>query len=349
MTIYDLVTSAEIATYWELLTQDREPYMFEELFPSEQKLGLKLEWIKGANGIPAVLKPSAFDVAAIPRERIGFESFETKMPFFKESKYVDEELRQQLNMVIESQNKAYIKMLLKNIFNDEVDLLEGAAAQRERMRAMMVTTGTIVMEGNGQVYEYDYHMPESHKVTVSKSWSDPSASIMDDIREARDKILTDTGVEATRATCSSKIMGWIRRNQEIRESLSPLTQGGGFISDSKIKQFIKDELQVEIVTNDKKYRDEQKKEQRYVSETLFVMFPDGRLGTTWFGTTPEQSDLLSKKVANVTIVDTGVAITTTEIHDPVTVETKVTQICLPDFPTADQVFIYDVVAEGSAA
>ena len=72
------------------------------------------------------------------------------------------------------------------------------------------------------------------------------------------------------------------------------------------------------------------------------MFPTGQLGNTNFGTTPEESDLMASSVANVSITDTGVAVTTIEKADPVNVETKVTMICLPDFPTADQVFIYDV-------
>ena len=70
MTIYDLITSPEIAAYWELKTQDRPPFLGEELFPNQKKLGLNLSWLKGSNGLPVVLKPSAFDVAAIPRPRI---------------------------------------------------------------------------------------------------------------------------------------------------------------------------------------------------------------------------------------------------------------------------------------
>lgn len=343
MTIYDLVLSSEIVAYWETIRSDEESYIFEELFPPEQKLGLKIEWLIGADGLPVVLKPSAFDVQAIPRERIGFEKLEAQMPFFKESLYVDEELRQQLNMVIESQNQAYIDTILKNIFNDEMVLLRGARAQRERMRAMMVTTGTIAMEGNGQVYEYDYHMPESHKVTVTKSWSDPTASILDDIRTGINTVRDDTGVTMTRAITTSKVMGYLRKNDEIRLSLSPMTSGDGFISDSRILQFIKDELKISIAVYDLKYLDEKRQEQRYIPENVFVMIPSGYLGKTWFGTTPEQSDLMSGRVANVTITDTGVAVTTMERADPVNVETKVTQICLPDFPTGRQVFIYDTV------
>lgn len=344
MSIFDLVVSGEIVAYWELLKQDLPPYMGEELFPNNKKLGLTLQWLKGAKGSPIVLKPSAFDASAIPRPRIGFEKLSTEMPFFKESKYIDEEMRQELNKVRETGNQQIIDSILNMIFDDETELLRGAAAQRERMRMMALTTGTIVMEGNGQIYEYDYQMPEDHKVTVKTSWSDPNASILSDIREAKEKIVDDTGVEVARAVTSSKVFGYFRINNEIKKSIMILTDGEGFISDAKIKQFILDELDIEIVINDKKYIDESGDTQRYVADDIFVMFPSGNLGQTWFGTTPEESDLMSMSASNVTITDTGVAVTTMTKEDPVNVETKVTQICLPDFPTADQVFIYSVIA-----
>lgn len=345
MTIYDLILSNEIVSYWEILSRDREPYIGEELFPDDKKLGLDLKWLKGSNGLPVVLKPSAFDVSAIPRPRIGFEKLTAQMPFFKESKTIDEELRQELNKVLESGNQTYIDAVVNRIFADETDLLEGAAAQRERMRMMALTTGTISMTGNGQDYEYDYGIPSNHKTTVTKSWSDKTAPIMEDIRTAMQTILDDTGVKVERAICSSKVMGYFRINNEIKSSIMVLTNGAGFVSDSAIKQYIKDELDLEIVTNDKRYKDENEQKQRYVADDVFVMFPSGKLGNTWFGTTPEESDLMTGSVANVTITDTGVAVTTMKKPDPVNVETKVTMICLPDFPTADQVYIYDVLAE----
>lgn len=345
MTIFDAITSLEIASYWELKTKDREPYLGEELWPNNKKLGVDLKWLKGSNGLPIVLKPSAFDVAAIPRPRIGFERLSSEMPFFKESKYIDEELRQELNKVLETGNQVYIDAIVARIFDDETELLEGASAQRERMRMMALTTGTIVMEGNGQVYEYDYQMPDEHKVTVTKSWSDPTAFILDDIRAGIETIEDDTGVTITRGVCGGKVIGYFRKNNEIRASLTNAETGERFISDTKILQFVSDELGIEIVKNDKRYRDEDGNTQRYVPDDIFVMFPSGQLGNTWFGTTPEESDLMASSVANVTITDTGVAVTTIEKADPVQVETKVTQICLPDFPTADQIYIMDVIAE----
>lgn len=344
MSIFDLITSADIVAYWERKTQDRAPYLGEELFPDEKRRGITLKWIKGSSGLPVVLKPSAFDVTAVPRPRIGFDVLSADMPFFKESKYIDEELRQELNMVVESGNQALIDSIINIVFDDETELLEGAAAQRERMRMQALTTGTIAMEGNGQVYEYDYQMPEGHKVTVTTSWSDPSADIIGDIQKAIETIEDDTGATITRAVCSSKVIGYIRNNTALKKTLAVITNGEGYISDSRIMQYLIDELGIEVVKNNKRYVDEQGTTQRYVSEDIFVMFPDGDLGNTCFGTTPEESDLLTNGASNVTITDTGVAVTTMTKEDPVNVETKVTQICLPSFPTADQVYILDVIA-----
>ena len=75
---------------------------------------------------------------------------------------------------------------------------------------------------------------------------------------------------------------------------------------------------------------------------MFVLIPDGTLGTGWFGTTPEQSDLMSGTAANVSMVDLGVAVTTSKKVDPVNVDTKVSMIYLPSYEGIDNVLIADV-------
>lgn len=344
MSIFDFVKSNELVAYWETLNQDREPYIGEELFPAKKKLGLDLKWIKGSKGLPIVLNTSAFDAEAVPRDRIAFDKMQTEMPFFKESLYIDEELRQQLNMVLETGNEAYIDSVVNRVFDDEMSLLEGAAASRERMRMMALTTGSVAMKSNGQNFTYDYGIPSDHKSQVTTSWSDPAATIVDDIRTALDKIQDDTGVRPTRAICNRKTWGYMLKNNEIKKAVFVLTNGVGALNDAKLKQYMMDELELDVVVNDKRYKDEAKATKKYVPDDVFTMFPDGDLGSTWFGTTPEESDLMSAGAANVTITDTGVAVTTMTKEDPVNVETKVTMICLPSFEAADQVYILDVTA-----
>jgi hypothetical protein len=328
-TIFDLVTAGDITAYWEENISNTIPYLGEELWPSQQKLGLKLEWIKGASGLPIVLKPSAYDAVAQKRDRIGFEKLEAEMPFFKESMYINEELRQQLNMVLETGNQAYINTIVNNIFNDEISLLDGARAQRERIRMMALTNG----------------IPDNHKIDVTdnggKPWSDPDATIIDDIRDILDTVENDTGIRPTRGIANRSLMKYLRKNNEIRQAING-SDSTAPVSDSKIKAYIMDELNLEIVVYSKKYKDEKGKETSYVEDDLLVLFPEGVLGTGWFGTTPEQSDLMSGNAANVSITDTGVAVTTSQKVDPVNVDTKVSMIYLPDFPTADQIAIMNV-------
>ena len=342
MTIFDLVTSQEITAYWETLSQDEAPYPCEELFPNQKKIGLSLKWLKGSRGLPVVLKTSAFDVHAIPRPRIGFEKLSAEMPYFKESTYIDEELRQELNMVLETGNQAYIDSIMNRIFDDEMNLLRAARASRERMRMMALTTGTISMASNGQEFTYDYQVPNTHKSTVTTSWSSvQTADPIEDIRVAKQLIQDETGVVVTRAMCDGITWRNIRRNVNIQKQIYVLSNGVGSISDAKLQQYILDELGIAVVINDKRYIDESGNTVKFMPTNTFVLFPDGDLGNTWFGTTPAESDLMSSGVANVSITDTGVAVTTVNKADPVNVETIVSQICLPSFEQANNIYILD--------
>lgn len=343
--IFDIVKAPEITAYWETMTKDRPPYLGEVLFPAQKKLGLDLKWLKGSAGLPVVLKASAFDAGVIPRDRIGFDSLQAQMPFFKESTYIDEELRQQLNMVLETGNAAYIDAITNRIFNDETRLLEGARARIEQMRMMALTTGVINISVNGQSYTYDYGMPEGHKGNAATAWSDPDADIIGDIRGWQDKIEEDTGVKPTRGICDTTQWANMKKNHNISKAIYVLGGGTVSVNDARLRTYLMEELGLEVSPYSKSYKDDKGKAARFMPAETFVLFPTGPLGNTWFGTTPEESDLMSSAVANVSITDTGVAVTTTQKTDPVNVETKVSMISLPSFEAADQVFIGDTSPE----
>lgn len=341
MTIFDYIKAKEIAAYWNVLSQDREPYLLTEMFPDDKKLGLDLSYIKGSSGLPCVLKTSAFDVKAIPRDRIGFEKLYAEMPFFKESLYIDEALRQELNKVLETGNQAYIGVIINRIFADEVQLLEAASAARERMRAMAITTGGISLAANGQAYTYDYQVPESHKLT-NASFNGADYDMVEYINSVANMIEDDTGVRPTRGIVSRTQWQTMMKNNVVKKNIYVLTNGVGTINDNSLRSYLFDQTGIEFVVYAKRYRDENKVTRKFIPDDLVVLFPSGALGKTWFGTTPEESDLMTGSVANVAITDTGVAVTTVKMTDPVNVETKVTQICLPSFEMADQVAIIDV-------
>ena len=319
------------------------PYLGDVLFPSEQQLGLELSYIKGAKGMPVELNLSAFDAKAIKKNRIGFQEVKTKMPFFKNSMSIDEELRQKLLLAIQAGNQNYIDKILANIFQDTVTLIEDAAVTREKMRMQLISTGTITMANNGQEYLYDYGMPETHKVTPSTLWSNSNADPIADIIAWQDIIEAEGYGRPTRAITSRSVLRNLMKNANIKNAVYVFSQGKVALNESALRAYIADQTGVTIEVYEKKYKALDGSITRFIAEDLFILIPDGDLGRTVFGTTPEEADLMNSDNAKVSIVDTGVAVTTTDETDPVSVTTKVSQICMPSFEAADQIMIADVI------
>lgn len=340
-TIFDLVKAQEIAAYWAGISEE-EIYPCEELFPNAKKRGLGLSWIKGSRGLPVALKTSAFDAAAVPRARRGFQRLAAEMPYFKESLYIDEELRQELNLVLETNNQNYIDSVINRIFDDSAELIRAAAVSREAMRMEALTTGVIAIANNGQNFVFDYGV--SHKGNASVSWASAStADPVADIRNAINAIKDDTGATPTRAMCDGTVWSQIRNAAAVKSAVYPMYPGVGELSDNVLRDYLRTVLGVDVFVNDRRYKDVDGTSTKYMPANTFVIFPEGKLGNTWMGTTPAESDLMASNIANVALVNLGVAVTTVQKADPVQVETIVSQICLPSFEAADTVYILDTV------
>lgn len=341
--LYDMLVSSNIVAYWLELNVNSQPMLGETLFPTVREIGTKLEWIKGANNQPVALRLSAYDAKAIRRDNRGIEKYDTEMPFFKESKYIDEKMRQQLNILMQTNNQALINQILSKIFVDEVELIKSSHIALERMRMQALTTGTVTLASNGQSYSYDYGVPADQKVTVGTSWSTASADIIGDIANYVEKMKAK-GVNITRAVCNSSVAKYFKTNTAMKNAIYVFANGTVNITIDKAIEYIYAETGVRIVVDDDVYFTETGTATKYVPDDTFVMFPEGDLGYTHMGVTPEESDLMNSLSANVSIVDNGIAVTTHEEHDPVNVETKVTMVALPSFERANEVMIVDVTA-----
>lgn len=339
--IKDLVTAQNIAAYWEEKNKNTQPLLGETLFPKKRRLGTKLEWIKGANNQPVGLRTSTYDAKAIRRDRQGVDQYSTTMPFFKESKYIDEEMRQDLNNMIASNNSEVINAILTNIYDDETELIDASEISLERMRMEALTTGTITLADNGQSYDYDYLLDVDQKNTVGTSWSDASADIIGDIV----KIVEDMkakGVNITRAVCNSSVSKYFRTNTAIKNAVFVFANGTVPVTTARALDYIYNETGVRFYVYDNVYVNAANGEtSKYVPNDTVVFMPDGELGNTNMGTTPEESDLRNNLNAQVAIVNGGVAVTTSQIVDPVNVETKVSMVALPSFERANTIFILD--------
>lgn len=342
----DYITSKAQALYWnEQITKTSEkPFLGEELFAPRKQIGMKLDMIKGANSRPVVLNLSALDAKSIKRNRIGFQTMSARMPFFKNSMDIDEELRQSLLLMADS-NVAYIQEVIRRIFDDNTKLLKDAALTREMMAMQLITTGTIAIANNGQEYLYDYGLEEHQKQTVETSWSNPDADIIGDIIKYQEIMEEKTGVKPTRLVMRRAQLRNMMKNNNIKNSIYVFGQGKVNVNEASIKAFLADQAGITAISvYEKSYVDVDGTVNYFIPEDVVVMLPEGNIGFMNFGTTPEEADLLGTKQADVTIVDTGVALTVTRETDPVRVTTKVSEICMPSGENIDKILIIDTVA-----
>ena len=78
---------------------------------------------------------------------------------------------------------------------------------------------------------------------------------------------------------------------------------------------------------------------------MVTLLPAQPLGSTVYGTTPEEADLMADGKADVAIVNTGVAIATIKQEHPVNVRVLASEIVLPSFEGMDNVYVINTNAK----
>lgn len=356
-TFLEAFTPKAIAEYWSEVQSNAIPYLGEGFFPNDKKMGLDLAWIKGHSGLPVSLMPSAFDAKATFRDRPGFEKTETEMPFFREGFHIKERDRQDLIRVLQNPDSPYMEDILRRIFNDAGNLIEGARIVRERMRmALLFPVGgdmLISFNANGVSYQYNYDPNGNWKAknffditsTATRKWSAAAtADPFTDIQNAKDAINAETGANLVNVVMNSATFNKLLKMDSVKNRF--LTRNGmniAYLTKGDVARVMEDTVDVRFVIYDKQYKDESGTAHKFVPDNYITLTPDGTLGTTWFGTTPEEADLMNGS-HDVTLVDTGVAVLRKVDEHPVAVNVFASEIVLPSYERMDEVAVIKVDA-----
>ena len=348
--IFDLVNSNAIAAYYQQVAGASQPFLGASLFPSKKKLGLKLEWIKGFNELPVALQPSAFDAKPQLRDRGEVSLETTRMPFFRESMRLGEQERQELLMFQEANHSQYAMSAVNKIFDDATNLINGSKVIPEIMRMALLVSGTFTIQSGsytGEAVNYTYNYdPNGDWATANKTtltgndkWdnhdnSNPVKDIMEVVRKA-----SSYGININHAIVGATTWAHIMANKNIIGAIYPLgnTQN---LTDAQVKEYIFNQTGVRFHIYSKMYKDTSKADQYfYPQDGACTLFSDQSLGNTWYGTTPEEADLLSGVAGvDVSLVDTGVAILVKKESLPVNIITSVSEIVLPSFEGMNGVY-----------
>lgn len=339
--IFDYVKAEEIAAYIQKETSNQIPYFGETIFPSKKQMGTDISWLTGADGLPIAIQPSNYDAKATLRERTGFGKMETEMAFFREAMRIGEKDRQEMNKLLNHPNSQIALPIIKNIFDDVKKLVDGVEAQAELMRMELLQGGTITVTGvnNGAQYKYDYKM--KNKKAASKTWDQPDSNPIQDIIKVQDELEEATGVRPTRLVMNRKTFLKMINNATLRGLMLPTWTAAqvakALITEDQVKQFVESTTQCKIFVYSKKVgvlgTDGLIGESvPLVKDNNVIFLPEGPVGHTWYGTTPEESDLMSGATdANVSLVKNSTAITTYKEKHPVNVLTIVSAVMIPSF------------------
>ncbi|SFE91920.1 major capsid protein [Peptostreptococcus sp. D1] len=344
----DFLNSKNIALYINGLPP--VPTIDEALFPTKKILGIELEHAKGSKKRPVALKLSTFDVQAKLRALKADVKIEKKeMPFFKEAVGLKENDRRQIVQALASNNSNIVDMLMKEVFENYSVLVEGGLVQMKRMRTQLIQTGQINLTSDDGDVIVDYGIPSENKETLSLTarWSQTDTSdIVGDIKRWQKKF-TDKGLsKPTRMLLTEKTWSYITSNAAIIKDLKTRSFGEVILTDEDFVKFLKVKCDIEIAILSGVYLDEKGVEQKYYKDNVVTLIPNGTLGNTVYGTTPEEFDSkYGSGKLDTSIVREAIAITTMVKEDPVGVDTKVSMIGMPSFDRIDECFFATVSDE----
>lgn len=344
----DLFSAPNVAAYYDTRQEDVRPYYGESLFPPARLLGLSLSYIKGRANAPVLLRPSAFDAHAPLRPRLGVEKITHELPFFRESMKIGEKERQDLLMSLRA-GDSYVTPILDRIYDDQYQLVLGADAVAEVLRMTLLSTGGIETTINDMPYQYDYGFdPAKQAITLAgpAMWTSPAtATPMKDIRTA----MKAARLSGARLTMTQDTYDNMLAADEVMKSMFPQTPPS-FIPDAQREEYMRTALKVTFHV----IGPEENAYKLCVTDTdTLDMFPDGvvsmaptdgNMGNTYYGTTPEEADLLADSSVNVSVVGNGVAVMTQVEPHPVNLNTYASQIVLPSCPRIDRLYIMNVYA-----
>lgn len=332
--VEELLSHKELVDYTKTRTPQQK--VLAEVFPERKTEALEIKMIKGANNLPVSASIHAFDTEAEIDQRESGSYDTAELAMIKRKRKLSEK---EIIRLETPRNDAEEREAISRIYNDVDDLHDSVLTRAEAMRGEALSTGKLSINENGYKAEIDYGVPANHKQTFT--WSSGTPDILVNMDSAVDRIVTDTGFTPTRVLTSKKNLNFVLKDEKIRKAVFGVNSDR-LLSRQELNTFLQTQGLPKIATYDAKYRILLKtgkyEAKRYFTESAFVFMPDGDMGETLFGLTPEELEL--RKKADVDISEIGnVIIEQYATNDPVAKWIKAVATALVTFPCADQVYI----------
>lgn len=349
MDLKDFINSANIALYMKELPVEQT--VDTVLFPVKKQMGTEIELAKGAKKKPVALKLSTLDAAAKVRAlSASLDVFKKELPFFKEAIGINETTRRELVNAANSNNQNLIEALSLQVFENYENLIKGADIQAKRMRCALIQDGELNITTDDGDIVVDYGVPSKHKETIStstKKWNVATADIVGDVKRYQKAITDDNYTKPTILLCTETTFDntFLVNTAIINHLKGGESTKNMILSQQDFINFAKDRMGLTIVfLEESTYIPSQGADaQPYFQNGKITLMSGSTLGNTVYGATPEEWDVAygSGKL-DTSLVRNAIAVTCMVKEDPVTIDTKVSQMVMPSFDRADECFFATV-------
>ena len=135
-------------------------------------------------------------------------------------------------------------------------------------------------------------------------------------------------------------MNYLKKNANLRSYiLAQNPTANIFMNERRVREAFLSEVGLTLVVYTKMYKDETGTAHKFFEDGYCTLIPEGALGNTWYGTTPDERTLMGNPNYDTALVNTGIAVTVTTTSDPVHTKTTVSEIVLPSYERMDETFV----------
>ncbi len=326
-----------------LKEREYKPFLGEALFPEDKIEDIDFAYIKGANNLPVAASVHGFDTETEIGSREAKEFVKQRLALIKRKIKMGEELLIKLNT---PRTQKEFEKAKKQVFDDIDAMVTAVRTRIEAMRMEMLCTGKIVVNENNANISLDYGVPSSNIKTLAGTsvWSNAASDPLNDMVQWTNSLVNTVGVKPTRALTSTMVLSLLTMHEKVKKAIFGLNSDK-MISKNTLNEFLETQGLPVIATYDERYRIQNAsgayETKRFFDENKFVMMPDGNLGETIYGLTPEEIEL-SGKAGNEISEENKVTVQIYQTVDPVARWTKAVATALPSFPKASEIIIAKV-------
>lgn len=304
-------------------------YLGDTLFPDIKTENLEAEYERLSEGmeLPTAAMVHAFDTEAAIGVRPSVEKISVEKLLIKEKINQSERLAQLLNRGVRESR------LVDYVYDDMNNLADSVKTRTEIAKMEVMATGKMTIKENNLDMTINYGVNKRKELS---GWEDPAHNILADIEEMV-AMAQAAGYNVNAAITSSKIVGYMLKNEGISKAVNGVNSAGMIVTKSQLATLLNELYGITVTTDDDFYGvptadNKGRTPVRFFDEnafTLYVAGVNGRVGTGLWGVTPEEERQGAFTELNM---KQFITISQWATPDPVAEWTKASGVFIPVLP-----------------